>query len=243
MQGTRQRVVESRDYFEGSSPGLLAALSEAMHSMAQPLTVLRATLEIAAGNASSISQYQHAIDSSLTEIARVAETMGFIQELVRIARDSPTPMPFEVRPVLATVREDLECVLEHAGISLNIRVAEDVPTALGSTTGLRQCLFYLVQHAQSVAVTGDAIAASASCADGEVQLAVRHLGVASDSLASSEPNSTSFSAESRFMALAEAVAAAQQVRLQWQANPFVARLSLPAVDCLSARRQNSGHVG
>jgi len=67
-----------------------------MHTLAQPLTVLRATLEIASGNACSISHYQHAIDSSLAEIARVSEAMGFVQELVRIATTTSDTRPITI---------------------------------------------------------------------------------------------------------------------------------------------------
>ena len=73
------------------SPNFLHALSEGMHTIAQPLTVLRATLEIASGNASCISHYQRAVDNSLFEINRLAEAMGFVQELVRIASDRGEP--------------------------------------------------------------------------------------------------------------------------------------------------------
>ena len=76
----------SPSFYEGASLGVLDTLSEGMHSMAQPLTVLRATLEVASGNASCISHYQRAIDSSLIEVSRLVETMGSVQELVRIAR-------------------------------------------------------------------------------------------------------------------------------------------------------------
>ena len=147
----------SPSFYEGASLGVLDTLSEGMHSMAQPLTVLRATLEVASGNASCISHYQRAIDSSLIEVSRLVETMGFVQELVRIARDIKTPEPVCIGTVVSQVVEDLRCVLDDAEVSLKLGVPPDTPAVLAIPTGLRQCLFHLVQQAQSGAGRGDVI--------------------------------------------------------------------------------------
>jgi hypothetical protein len=222
-------------------PSVLDALSEGMHTMAQPLTVLRATLEIAAGNASSVSQFQHAIDSSLVEISRVSEAMGFVRELVRIARDVSELVPVELGAAVAMAHEDLKVVFETAGIGLEIYVPDDLPRVVASESRLRQCLFYVLQQAVRVCRAGGAIDLAAGEIGEEVHLVVRKV--------SSEPVPEDPLANQRcfwgnvapYLALAEALARAQGGRLEWQIEPLAVCLSLPVDD--EARYLRSGRFG
>lgn len=195
--------------------------------MAQPLTVLRATLEIASGNAYSISHYQHAIDSSLAEVSRVSEAMGFVQELVRIARNVSKPTRVDLADVIATVREDLRCVLEASGVSLELDLPDDLPSVMASTQQLRQCLFYLLQHAVSLCRVGGTIDVASNRIDGELHLILRKW--------SSEPIGSEASARVNSwwgnllpsLTLAEALVKGHGGHLEWQTEPFAACLSLP----------------
>ena len=197
--------------------------------MAQPLTVLRATLEIASGNASSISQFQHAIDSSLTEVSRVAEAMGFVQQLLHIARDRHEPEAIDLAVVVAIVHEDLKVVFETAGVRLEANVPDDLPEVMASMPRLRQCLFYVLQQAVRVCRAGGAIDLAAGAIDDEVHVVVRKV--------SSEPVPEDPAPHQRcywgnvvpYLTLAEALARAQAGRLEWQAEPLAVCLSLPAV--------------
>jgi len=208
--------------------------------MAQPLTVLRATLEVASGNATEVSHFQRAIDSSLSEVVRVAETMAFVQELVRIARYTPTPAAIEIQPVLATVHEDLARILEDAGISLRLHIPDYIPPALASPGGLRQCLFYLLQQAQTEAVAGDIVEVCVRARDDSVGVLVRHEAASEIPSAQITRRSDGLAVTMRQMALAEAVAAAEQGRLWWQASPFKACLTLPVGRLELDQRQGRG---
>jgi len=225
---TNHRPPDFRNTVDGASPHLLEAISEGMHSMAQPLTVLRATLEVASGNATEVSHFQRAIDSSLSEVVRVAETMAFVQELVRIARYTPTPAAIEIQPVLATVHEDLARILDY------------IPPALASPGGLRQCLFYLLQQAQTEAVAGDIVEVCVRARDDSVGVLVRHEAASEIPSAQITRRSDGLAVTMRQMALAEAVAAAEQGRLWWQASPFKACLTLPVGRLELDQRQGRG---
>lgn len=195
--------------------------------MAQPLTVLRATLEIASGNARSISHYQHAIDGSLAEIARVSEAMGFVQELLRIARDGSDATAVDLGAVIATVQEDLQCVLEAAGVALEVNLADDLPEVVASGPHLRQCLFYLMQHATSLCHAGGTIDLVAKSCKKQLILILRKW--------SSDPKGNEAFAGARTLwgnqvpclMLAEALAQVHGGHLEWQTEPFAASLSLP----------------
>ena len=195
--------------------------------MAQPLTVLRATLEIASGNATSISHYQQAIDNSLTEISRISEAMGFVQELVRVARDVPGPSAMNLAEVVATVQEDLQCVMEAASVGLELDIAHDLPTLSASPSRVRQCLFYLMQHAVRVCHSGGTIELAANQMKSDVHVVLRKW--------SSEPPCREGSGWEHglwgnvipSLILAEALARGQGGRLEWQTEPFAACLSLP----------------
>ena len=198
-----------------------------MHTLAQPLTVLRATLEIASGNACSISHYQHAIDSSLAEIARVSEAMGFVQELVRIARDVSDPTAVDLGAVIGKVKEDLHCVLDAAGVALEVNLGDDLPEVEASEPHLRQCLFYLMQHAVSLCHAGGTIDLVANRSRRQLLLVLRKW--------SSDPKGSETCAHAHALwgnqtpclMLAEALAQVHGGRLEWQTEPFAASLSLP----------------
>jgi len=207
----------------------LDALVEAMHAMAQPLTVLQATLELAAGNASSMATYQRAIDSALIEVSRVLARMDFARELLRIVRDVPEVATLDVRAVLATVHEDLRCVLDDAGTSLRVSVEENAQLFPASESELRQCLFYLVQQALRESKSGESLGVRVSGRESEVEIVVR-------SELSSACNSTRFAlvhdltdCERLSMVLADALAAVQGGNLQYQMLPFEARLTFPTL--------------
>ena len=224
---TSERSAIRNGYYAGATPNLLEALSEGMHTMAQPLTVLRATLEIASGNASSISHYQHAIDNSLSEVARVAEVMGFLQELLRIACDTTERSLVDLQAVVATVHEDLKCVLDTAGVSLQVNVADPLPKVVGSVSGLRQCLFYLMQHALQNCRRGDTIHVEGGTTGGEVEIVIHEIGPDGEAVAPWQDRQRRLGGVVPSLALAEAWAKGHGGQLQWRAEPFAAGITLP----------------
>jgi C4-dicarboxylate-specific signal transduction histidine kinase len=201
-----------------------------MHSMAQPLTVLRATLEVVSEEETTVPRYQRAIHNSLEAVVRVVDAMGFVHELVRIARELPDPVPVEVRPVLALVTDDLKRVLDEAAISLQICAPDDLPKVLASAARLRQCLFYLVQDALSFSAAVSMIEIVVKAVDEQVQIVVGRQG--SQDISDMTPTTTTkpFVCVDQRLALAEALAVSQGGSLRWRSDPFAACLCLPAED-------------
>jgi signal transduction histidine kinase len=217
-------------FFAEAPPNLLKVLSEGMHTMAQPLTVLRATLEIASGNASCVSHYQRAVDSSLIEVSRLAEAMGFVQELLRIAGDTSDSAPIEIPAVVETLQEDLRCVFETARVWLDVSWENELVSIQASASRLRQCLFYLLQHAIRTTCEGDTIHLRAEPA-GE-GLCV-HISSDSPDVSHRElswNHCLRWNGVAPYLTLADALARADRGRLQWKDKPFVAALWFPAAD-------------
>jgi len=194
--------------------------------MTQPLTVLRATLEVAAGTASSVVACQTAINRALAEVARVADSMGLVQDLVMIGRDRGPVSPVDLGSIIAIVRDDLECLLHDAGVTFKVEVPEGIPPAFVSAAKLRQCLFHLVQQALRSASVGDAIVVHVE--GGYVLHALVRLEALDEpnpSLVETTPRSGS--PESRDLVLATALAASQGMKLRRQAWPYEVQLDLP----------------
>jgi C4-dicarboxylate-specific signal transduction histidine kinase len=227
LQTTSTAQLERKDFMQGSSANLLQAIAEGMHSMAQPLTVLRATLEVANEREASVDRYQQAIHNSLVAVVRVVDAMGFVHELVRIAHDSPDAGPVEVRSVLDLVAEDLQCLLDEAAISLKISVPNGVHKVVASAARLRQCQFYLVQHALSCAPAGSVIEISVRSVEEQVGIFV--CNQVSASLQGGVPAGSTgpFVDVDQTLALAEALAVSLGGSLRWRTNPFAACLCLP----------------
>jgi hypothetical protein len=212
------------------SPCFLHALAEGMHTMAQPLTVLRATLEIAAGNASSVSHFQRAVDTSLAEVSRVSEAMRFVQELLRIARDESPGSPVELREVVEIVREDLACVLEASSVSLCVEIADDVPAVRVSAIRLRQSLFYLVQHAAKTCQPGETVRLQEEDASEMVRLTIRVETKDNRSPEELSHHELPWGGTRPCVVLAEALLNLDGGELNWEDQPFTARLKLPTAN-------------
>ena len=240
LQTTSPRAEEQDTFSADASPSLLEALAEGMHTMAQPLTVLRATLEIASGNASCISHYQRAVDRSLIEVSRLAEAMGFVQELLRIARDVSDSVPVELPVVVATVQEDLRCVFDTARVWLEVSWGTDLVSVQVSASRLRQCLFYLLQHAVRSTCEGDTIHLLAE-PNGHglcVYISSDSPDVRNRELSWSD--CLRWHGVAPYLTLAEALARADGGRLQWKAEPFVSALWLPAAGDRTSGREDQG---
>jgi K+-sensing histidine kinase KdpD len=214
-------------FFANVSPGLLQVLSEGMHTMAQPLTVLRATLEIASGNASCVSHYQKAVDGSLFEVTRLAEAMGFVQELLRIASDNSAASSVDLPEVLATVQEDLRCVFDTARVWLDVFWEDDILKIHASASRLRQCLFYLLQHAVRATSEGDTIHLLAEKDGNRLRIYVSSDSADVVSRELSWSGCLQWSGVAPYLTLAEVLARVDGGRLQWKAKPFAAELWLP----------------
>jgi hypothetical protein len=209
---------------ERVSPDVLYALAEGMHTMAQPLTVLRATLEIAAGNACCVSQFQRAVDTSLAEVSRLSEAMRFVQELMRIARDESAGSPAEVSNVLGIVVEDLRCVLDSAGVSLKIEIAEDLPPGQVSAIRLRQCLFYLLQHAAKSCQPKESVLIQAKSEDETLRLTIQ---AESKADVEDQPHhELPWGGTMPCLVLAETLLNADGGRVNWESKPFAAHVTL-----------------
>jgi signal transduction histidine kinase len=225
----------AQNALDNVSPDLLAALSEGMHTMAQPLTVLRATLEIASGNASSISHYQRAVDNSLIEVSRLAEAMGFVQELLRIAGDVSLSTPIELPAVVEGIEEDLRCVFEAAQVWLDVSWEEHLVRIQGSASRLRQCLFYLLQHAIRSTSEGDTIHLRAQPTGDGVRLVISSDSADVQYRELSWSDCLQWNDVAPYLTLAEALARADGGRLQWKNKPFVVALWLPAARSSATR--------
>jgi len=196
--------------------------------MAQPLTVLRATLEIASGNASSISHYQRAVDNSLIEVSRLAEAMGFVQQLLRIATDASLSAPIELPAVVEAIEEDLRCVFEAARVWLDISWEERLVRIQASASRLRQCLFYLLQHAIRSTCEGDTIHLRAQPTEDGVQVVISSDSPHVHFRELSCSDCLQWNDVAPYLTLAAALARADGGRLQWRDHPFVVALWLPA---------------
>ena len=211
----------------GGTPGrLLDVIVESLHAMAQPLTVLQATLELAAENPPSLGNYQRAIGESLVQVTRVVEQMGFAQELLRISQYEPIFETVDVRTVLAVVNEDLRCALHDAGIGLETSIEQEIPAVVGSTSALRQCLFYLVLAALRHSSTGQKIKVDVRCRCEEVSILVYAESYPPENSSRVVNSGIPLASGDRSVVFAEALAIVQGGKLEIGPFPFAARLTL-----------------
>jgi hypothetical protein len=196
----------------------LANMSEGLHAMAQPLTILRSSVAASAAPGVDALKQRRYLDLSSQQIERACCLFEFLQDFVIASQIEADCVPIELADLLASVANDQRAALEASGIELSVVTPSGLPTVMGDVTRTRQALSAGLKFAASVSVAGDVVELLASASHGHVELIIRNDRVHGRPLNSSERLSLS---------LAEANILSQQGEYEYAEDPFCARMTLP----------------
>lgn len=199
----------------------LQMLSEGMHALVQPLAVAQGNLELVQFRGKTLEEFQQAVEESLVQMSRGMELLNYVHELIRIARMPGEQKAVPVAEPLATVREDLRCVWDVAGIGCVVQMADPELALLGSAERLRQLFLYLLQAAGMGLAAGDKIRVEVGEASAPANRAALEI------TASGRGETTLRPETRRSLALAEAIVASLSGEFECRTSPFAVRLQLP----------------
>jgi hypothetical protein len=138
-----------------SQEKFLRTLSTSMHEMAQPLSTIQASLELALLSPTTAGQYQEIAEDTLRHLWAVVESMQFAARLTRFQQPAADVQDVRLSVALEDVISDLRLTLDSARIQLQIQRCEHEPPLRISATRLRQMLFYLLQVVECRCQPGD----------------------------------------------------------------------------------------
>jgi C4-dicarboxylate-specific signal transduction histidine kinase len=135
----------------------LRKLSENVHELAQPMSIIQASLELSLLSPITAEQHQDVAKNVLREVRRAVECMQFIGCLTRFQQPAADVQRVPLRSVLESVISDLQRTLDAAQVEVLLCRSEHNPSVQISPTRLRQMFFYVLQAVQGCSRPGDLV--------------------------------------------------------------------------------------
>jgi signal transduction histidine kinase len=196
----------------------LASMSEGLHAMAQPLTILRSSVAASAAPEVDPLKQRRYLDLSNQQIERACNLFELLQDLVIASQIEAECGPIKLADLLPEVAKDQGIALQASGVELRMVTPSGLPTVMGDANRTRQALSTALKLAASVSATGDIVELLAFARGGYVELIVRNDRVHGKPLNSSERLSLS---------VAQANMLSQQGEYEYAEDPFCTSMTLP----------------
>ena len=156
-----------------SQEKFIRVLSETLHRMAQPLSIVQATLELALLKPATAKEYRVIIKEVLEQLRRTFEPMQFAGQLTRFQQPASDVTDVVLSQTVEEVITSLHRTLESAQIGvLFSRPGRELPVRI-SQTRLRQMVFYVLQAIQALAQPGDAMHIAVKAHAGRLGLSIQ----------------------------------------------------------------------
>ena len=155
-----------------SQEKFVRTLSSSLHCLAQPLSIIQASLELALLNPTTVEQYREITEGVLHEVARATEAMHFTAQVARFYQPATDVGDLVLSTEVAGALTDLGKTLDSAQVRVLFTVPEQEQTVRFSPTRLRQMLFYLVQAIRGLSHAGDVLRCEIQGASGELALRI-----------------------------------------------------------------------
>jgi light-regulated signal transduction histidine kinase (bacteriophytochrome) len=202
---------------------VLAHMTEGLHAMAQPLTILRSSIPASAAVDVSPAKQQRYLDLSVRQVQRVCMLFECLQDLVVSSQTQADCDPVDLSVMVAAVAEDQRETLRELGVELLVLLPGDLPWAMGDATRTRQALLAALTVAASVSASGDVIEVAATAGNQRVELILQIDRVHGIQLGSQERLN---------LRLAQTNILSQRGEYECIEDPFRVRLSLPCMPAL-----------
>jgi signal transduction histidine kinase len=197
---------------------LYANLSDALHALAQPLTILRASLWASTSPGISATEHQRYLNSSAKQVDRACDLFRCLQEFVHVSKDPAACAPVELSNLLFPIIEDQKVLLHDLGAELKVVVPEGIPAVSIDKVRTEQALFAILQIANSLTAAGDVLEVSVFLRDERVEIVIQNQNACATRLTALDRLS---------LALAEAKLHSQQGEYEYSEGSFGVRLTLP----------------
>jgi hypothetical protein len=230
---THPRKVPSQEKF-------LRVLSTSMHEMAQPLSTIQASLELALMSPTTAEQYQEIAEESLRHLRAAVESMQFAGRLTRFQQPAADVRDVKLSAALEDVIADLRLTFESARIRLQILGCEHEPSIQVSATRLRQMLFYVFQAVESRSRPRDYVQIDIQTVAGHLILRIRRTQ-GENGLPDGGALSLATAAD-RALALAEAIVRSEGGEFEVSNSPLLIVAEFPVAPQNRAGEPDKGRV-
>jgi len=205
----------------GDDPGkFYADIVNGLHAIAQPLTILRAAIEVLALPACAVD-HQRYQEISAKQVERTCHLFTSLQDLVAAKLNDAQRVRFDLWELLGPMIEDRRALLQAAGIGIVVASHHPFEPVLGDLERTEKALAEVLKMAASVSSRGDVIELHASHADGFCQLTLQNTRGHGKRISSPDRLSLSVAAIN---------IVSQQGKYRFVEDPFCVSLALPVQD-------------
>lgn len=221
-------MINDRGFLQPSPPepaidkpafdSLCSNLSHGIHAVAQPLTILLASLSKAHTDRMSTEELRELTASSSVEVQRVCTLFRYLQELVIAESIKPHLSATALLPLLASAAEGVQLLFHRDGMVLSSTMPEACPLVLINSPRTLRAFSSVLSTAHALSSARDHVELIVSTSIHGVEIVVRNLNL----------SITAANAEARLsMATAEANIRSQQAGFEWSQQPFKVLIDLP----------------
>ncbi len=211
------------------------ALSDSLHQMAQPLSIIQASLELALLRETTGEAFREVAENVLHQLSRAGETLRFTSQLTRYQQPATDVTSIVLSDVLHGVIADLSPILARAQVKLAIDHSgrgreREIQFSQGR---LHQLFFYILQAMQHRSQPGDIVHIGLQAHAGNVRLRIFQTP---QRTAQATPKESDESLPTRALALAEAIATSAGAEFRVINSPLLIIADFPI------RRQTRQHA-
>lgn len=195
-------------------------MSLGLHAVAQPLTILRASLWKTHTDQMGLEDLRELAASSAVEIERVCNQFNWLRQILSTEVLAPELVELPIVPLLSSVTDGFKRGFEQEGVSLRLIAPRTSLLVLIDSGRTTSALASLLLVARGLSRKGDTIDLILTDDLGEAHVVVRNLTSQVDTLNTEWKLS---------LALAGANIRSQDGSLSWSLNPFCAKVDLLTV--------------
>lgn len=198
-------------------------LSQGLHAVAQPLSILRASLSFDQLNQMSPGELRELAGDLSAEVERVCAMFNSMQQLVHTEAAAPHLLAASLLSLLESSIEDVSLLFVDNGITLATKFPAECASVLIDSARTRRAVSTILMLAHEVSHTADSVEFIVTSRPGAIHLTIRNCNA----------DVSCMSGEFKLaMALAEASIRTQQAGFSWHSAPFTVEIELPKAPAL-----------
>jgi hypothetical protein len=233
FQTTKKMTMRAPQPIPPSHENLLRTLSTSLHQLAQPLSIIQASLELALLKPTSAEQFKEVAEESLRQLGRTVDTLRFTSQLTRFYQPASDEAHVLLSHVLEDVITDLGRTLNTAQIQLCLVHSGREREIYFSPVRLRQLFFYILQAVQHLSQAGDIVQVEVQAHAGHVKLRIYHTP---GRIAPPAQKTSAEDLTTRALALAEAIVTGAGFEFSVNTSPLLIVADFPV------RRESQPHL-
>jgi light-regulated signal transduction histidine kinase (bacteriophytochrome) len=149
---------------------------DALHVLAQPLTILRSSVPLAADGSLAPAKRRRFLDISAQQIERACVLFELVQDLTVVTSRAAKLAPLELSAVLSEALDGEVPALNERGVAVNVLSAEPLAKAYGDADRTLQAILAGLRVVAARSAPGDTIQIETGWSELQVQLVIRNQG-------------------------------------------------------------------